>query len=91
MYRPLGIEPDSEDEEDLEAGTQLLPTHAGPDQRSPTKSSAKGSRLADVWDEGEELFDIGGDSEDESERVPSTATTPAPHLPSPKIVVTGSA
>ncbi|KAF7793911.1 hypothetical protein EIP86_005033 [Pleurotus ostreatoroseus] len=89
LYRPLGTDPESSDEEDdLEAGTQLLPTHADPTNRSPTKPNNKVSRLADVWDEGEELFDIGADSDDETSG--PAPRTPAPHLPGPKIVVTNS-
>ncbi|KAI0339809.1 hypothetical protein BDW22DRAFT_1360828 [Trametopsis cervina] len=67
LYRPLNPDEDilSDDEEDdLEAGTQLLPTQSRPDATS-AKAAPK-SRLADVWDEGEELFDIGGDSDDEA-------------------------
>ena len=86
LYRPLNAEDAlSSDEEDgdLEAGMQLLPSrpHARDVVLSP-KAPTK-SRLADVWDEGEELFDIGGDSGDEGDpgtpRPPPTST-PIPHL-----------
>ena len=92
LYRPiLGTDVESEDEEDLEAATQLLPTHASSNMVT-SKSTSKPSRLADVWDEGEDLFDIGADSDDEAE--PGTArgaaSVPASHLPGPKIVVTSS-
>ena len=92
LYRPIvGVDVESEDEDDLEAATQLLPTHASSNMTA-SKSATKASRLGDVWDEGEDLFDIGGDSDDEAE--PGTARgaapTPAAHLPSPKIVVTSS-
>jgi len=71
LYRPLNMDAmsDEEDEDDLEArGTQLLPTDTqGRSQNKasqPSKSSGGPIRLADVWDEREELFDIG-DSDDE--------------------------
>ncbi|KAI0690526.1 hypothetical protein BC835DRAFT_1364162 [Cytidiella melzeri] len=70
LYQPLNPEDgmSSDEEEDLEAGLQLLPTR--PDTSHATSAHIKTmptSRLADVWDEGEELFDLGGDSEDEAE------------------------
>ncbi len=90
----MGTDPDSSDEEDdLEAETQLLPTYLNPvAPHNPSKPLPKPSRLADVWDEGEELFDIGGYSDDEGERTPMTrGPAPIDHLPGPKIVVTESA
>ena len=81
----------SDDEDtygDLESGraTQLLPTQSRAASEVSSKPVAK-SRLADVWDEGEELFDIGDDSGDEHEDDrtprPPPAPAPIPHLPSP--------
>ena len=66
-----------EEADDLEAGTHLMATrvdtsHGNPASTKPISSS----RLADVWDEGEELFDIGGDSDDEGERSARQGTPP---------------
>lgn len=92
LYRPLDDTAPSDDEDDVE-GTQLLPTHYLPStSRSPKDSRAKKTdvgriHLGDVWDEREELFDIGDDSEPEDDSVshtPRTASVP----PAPKIVVT---
>ena len=69
----------SEDEEDLEAGTQLLPTRVEAIPREIPKGPAKVHRLRDVWDEGEELFDIGEESDEEGES--SRAREPHPNLP----------
>lgn len=88
LYRPLNTDYlSSDDEDDFEAGVQLLPTHTTP--RAPnhnSKSAPKASRLADVWDEREELFDIGEESEGEE----MSRSGPAPSGPGPKIVVTSS-
>ncbi|KAJ7905567.1 hypothetical protein B0H14DRAFT_2660746 [Mycena olivaceomarginata] len=90
LYQPLdaGSMSDLEDEDD---GVQLLPTHA-----AAPKGGQKGvTRLTDVWDEREELFDIGGDSEDEDPLTPRLVRAPAPQHPAPnepsvpKIFVTG--
>ncbi|TCD70317.1 hypothetical protein EIP91_003946 [Steccherinum ochraceum] len=81
LYRPLNTSVDSlsDEEDDLEAGTQLLPLASEPMQQGPSsKPATKSSRLEDVWDEREELFDIGEESEEE-EGVPYTPHTP--HTP----------
>ncbi|EKM54561.1 uncharacterized protein PHACADRAFT_258496 [Phanerochaete carnosa HHB-10118-sp] len=81
LYRPLNAEDDLSDEEDLEAGTQLLPTPVDPvATRDAAKGPAKTSRLQDVWDEGEELFDIGAESEEEGETSYSRESPPIAHL-----------
>lgn len=87
LYRPLNAEDDllSDDEDDLELGTQLLPARAEGSNAivSPTKTVTT-SRLADVWDEGEELFDIGGDSGEEAALNTTgfpPVSTPIAHLP----------
>lgn len=82
LYRPLNVEDDFSDEEDLEAGAQLLPTHVeSAATRDVSKPPTKGSRLADVWDEGEELFDIGAESEEEGEASHPRESPPIAHLP----------
>lgn len=76
---------EDEDEDPLDA-TQLLPMHNGPSAAS-SKGGVKGSRLADVWDEREELFSIGPDIDDEDGR----HTIPPSHSADvPKIYVTPS-
>jgi len=69
LYRPLNADAmsDEEEEYDLEAGgSQLTPTDTQGRQSKAqaSKSPAGPIRLEDVWDEREELFDIG-DSDDE--------------------------
>jgi VanZ family protein len=90
LYQPLdsGSMSDLEDEDD---GMPLLPTHSG---AAAPKGGQKGvTRLTDVWDEREELFGIGGDSDDEDAATPRVAPRqPAPqHHPDgnavPKIFV----
>jgi len=95
LYQPLdtGSMSDLEDEDDS-LGTQLLPTHhsAG----AAAKAGQKSTRLANVWDEREELFGIGGDSDDEEAATPGGRVAglppPQPATPSgqpvPKIFVT---
>ncbi|CAL1706485.1 unnamed protein product [Somion occarium] len=91
LYRPLDTDYlSSEDEDDLESGVQLLPTHH--DNRAATngpKSPAKSSRLADVWDTREDLFDIGEESDEEDSLRPGPAAS-GPPMPNPKILVTSS-
>ena len=69
LYRPLNTSGDllsDEEEDDLEAGTQLLPVSTDSNQRaSVPKPATKSSRIEDVWDEREELFDIGDESDEE--------------------------
>ena len=96
LYRPLNTSLSDLDDFDDETGTQLLPTHA--DRTPPSKGNQyKPSRLTDVWDEREEVFDIGGVSDDEDDRIPGPAgsndDTPRYHAnggPIPKISVNGS-
>lgn len=99
LYRPLDTEAitDEEDDDD-EYGTQLLPTHNNDPSRitAPKVSTKQPSRLADVWDEREELFDIGGDSDDE-DAFGQPSRPPHPHEhgsvtppEGPKIIITSS-
>ncbi|KAI0645916.1 hypothetical protein C8Q79DRAFT_966999 [Trametes meyenii] len=91
LYQPLDPGSMSEDEEDSDVdATQLLPLHYEPNTpRTPAKSPrpagpSKSVRIADVWDEREELFDIGEESDEDEE--PHSRGGPPP--PPPKIVVT---
>jgi len=55
-------------------GTQLLPTHTGGvPSKAKGRSRADSLALADVWDEREEIFDIG-DGEDSDTEGPSRGT-----------------
>jgi hypothetical protein len=86
LYRPLsGSVSDFEEEEgdEHEMGTQLLPTYHAHNNLPLNKKA----RLTDVWDERDDVFDIGADSDDEHDvtaRVSHPQTTqPGP----PRIVV----
>lgn len=92
LYRPLsGSVSDFEEEEDYEdesMGTQLLPTHHGHNllAAAPVPLNKK-TRLADVWDEHDEVFDIGADSDDGDNVIERPQhTQPGP----PRIVVSHS-
>jgi len=69
LYRPLSA--DYISDSDGEDSTQLLPSHYIPTTSNPGRSKSgvlhkpTHNNLSDVWDEREELFDIGGDSDDE--------------------------
>jgi len=74
LYLPLNTSlSDLEDYDDDQTGTQLLPTHTQHVSSVPKGSRHKSPRLADVWDEREEVFDIGGLSDDEDDRIPGPA------------------
>lgn len=65
LYRPINTGAVSDDDDDDEAAsTQLLPTHHN---RTALKGTSKPIRLADVWDEREEVFGIGDESDDEEQ------------------------
>lgn len=89
--------PSDDEDDDFEAGTALLPTHVDNTTTPPTKPAPKSanSRIGDVWDVREELFNIG-DSDDEEEHRPATSSyhhsqPETGSLPStPKIIVTSS-
>ncbi|KIK67155.1 hypothetical protein GYMLUDRAFT_92990 [Collybiopsis luxurians FD-317 M1] len=69
LYQPLDMEALSEDEDDETAGS-LLPTHTGHHSQQQSKGS-KSIRLTDVWDEREELFGIGEDSDEGESSAPT--------------------
>jgi len=78
LYRPLNADSLSDFEDDDDNATQLLPTH---NNRAPKEHTNKSPRLADVWDEREELFGIG-DSDDEGEAMPQVISPGVPpHRP----------
>ncbi|KAJ7063364.1 fungal-specific transcription factor domain-containing protein [Mycena amicta] len=85
LYQPLDATSLSDFDEDEEL--QLLPTHR---PQAPSKGAPKSARIGDVWDEREELFGIGGDSDDEDNRTISAGPLPSnPHRTTvPKVYVT---
>ena len=60
---PSDFEQEDEDEDDGAMGTQVLPTHYIHNNLALKKPS-----LGDVWDERDEVFDVGADSDDEHDR-----------------------
>ncbi|KAJ3906807.1 hypothetical protein F5879DRAFT_944695 [Lentinula edodes] len=98
LYRPLDTDALSDEDDDDASGTQLLPTHNHSQQRNKGSSTtSKSVRLADVWDEREELFGIGEDSDVDEEEGDSNGSAPSntritsqTHPPLPKVVVTAS-
>ncbi|KAF7980734.1 hypothetical protein HWV62_36749 [Athelia sp. TMB] len=85
LYRPLDMEADSDGEEDRE----LLPSHYVPtssEPRPPKHSKPNHNNLSDVWDEREELFGIGDESDEEDGGGNRGHAAPAP----PKITVTAA-
>ncbi|KAI0829796.1 hypothetical protein BC628DRAFT_1358804 [Trametes gibbosa] len=97
LYQPLGTSALSDDDDDEDSdidGTQLLPLHYEPRPPNTPAGSKPGRgtgvqkavRIGDVWDEREDLFDIGDESEDDDD--PRSRAGPPPPPP-PKIVVSG--
>jgi hypothetical protein len=73
LYRPISAEEDellSDSESELDGndgagrGVPLLPTHQL--TKSPANKTPGQIRLGDVWDEREELFEIGDDEDEEN-------------------------
>ena len=67
-------------------GTQLLPTH----HVHIGLPLNKKARLADVWDERDELFDIGADSDEEHD-VTGSVSLPQPIQSGPPRIVVSHA
>ena len=102
------MDPDELSESDLDedeaSGTMLLPTHHDRSTQGPGKGKAavfsrdEGRiRLEDVWDEREEIFGIGDESDGEGDQTQKAHGGPSPrgdNTPSspagPRIVVTSS-
>ena len=79
------MEADSDGEEDQ----QLLPSHYVPtssEPRPPKHSKPNHNNLSDVWDEREELFGIGDESDDDEGGGERGRAVPPP----PKITVTAA-
>ena len=66
-------------------GTQLLPTHHAHNNLGLPPN--KKARLADVWDERDEVFDIGADSDEEQDVTGSVSQTQPTQPSPPRIVV----
>jgi len=108
LYRPISLDPEEFSESDLEddeaSSTMLLPTHHGRSNQGQGKGKAAAFtftreegriRLEDVWDEREEIFGIGDESDDEDGQKahgsPATHGVNTPPPPAgPRIVVTRS-
>jgi hypothetical protein len=79
LYRPLdtGSQSDLEgDDDDSIPGTQLLPIREnhGTSRASKGSNNNKFTRLTDVWDEREELFGIGPDSDEDDDDLEAGGT-----------------
>lgn len=97
LYRPLETDyisdADNASDDEGMSGTQLLPLYSHPSVTSKSKPT-KVAHLNDVWDEREELFDIGDDSGEEdgagTPRPQHESSQDGPPLPPPKIIITSS-
>lgn len=99
LYRPLNtddtLDPEYfSDDEAGPSGTQLLPlfdpqpTSSSAKSLAPSKApTVKAIRLSDVWDEREELFGIGDDSDPEDAPSAGPPKSPRPG-PVPTITIT---
>lgn len=82
-----------ESDDEGSSGTQLLPLYTSQPTAQSKSKPTKVNRLGDVWDEREELFGVGDDSDEEED-----THTPRPQyersgdtpLPPPKIIITSS-
>ncbi|KAG5647032.1 hypothetical protein DXG03_001402 [Asterophora parasitica] len=99
LYQPIDTSLSDDDYNEDEAGTQLLPTHTDPTTPAPKGSynhhKSQPERLADVWDEREDVFDIGALSDDDDDATTGPGSghdTPRNHAnrgPIPKISING--
>ncbi|TFK54492.1 hypothetical protein OE88DRAFT_1676220 [Heliocybe sulcata] len=81
LYRPLDTDEEallSDSEED--AAGPILPTHNPVGAKSQGNGATGKIRLEDVWDEREDVFDVGEDSDDEQggSRTPVQGHAPVP-------------
>ncbi|KAF9050015.1 hypothetical protein BJ165DRAFT_1525308 [Panaeolus papilionaceus] len=83
LYRPVTDDPSDYEDDDELSSTHLLPTHADDPTQSKKANPKSLSRLTDVWDEREDVFDIGEDSEDDDVEREHRKDSPE----SPRIVV----
>lgn len=90
LYRPLDVDPYSDDEDDPFVGTALLPTHRTNLPQIPKPANTKTPRLDDVWDEQEEPFGIGDDEDEDHDSSTVLRPGPPPQTPVPKILITNS-
>lgn len=69
LYQPLNLDSayDQDDEEEELYNTQLLPMHHQNAMTQPKANKGKSVHFKDVWDEQEELFGIGSDTDEEAE------------------------
>lgn len=98
LYRPLEtdyISDDSDSEEESRGG--LLPSHYIPsgaeyttDVDRPKTTKTNHRNLSDVWDEREELFGVGDDSDDEEGAGGGSGAGERGRVATPKITVTPS-
>jgi hypothetical protein len=93
LYRPLETDYLSDSAE--EEGVLLLPSHHTPtnsnlgrSKPNPKANKLNRDNLSNIWDEREELFGIGGDSDDEDARVGASNERERPLTP--KTIVTQS-
>ncbi|PPQ98772.1 hypothetical protein CVT24_003330 [Panaeolus cyanescens] len=86
LYRPITDDPSDYEDEDELTSTQLLPTHVDDVSAFKPGNSKQQYRLTDVWDEHEDVFNIGDDSEDEGQVTPTKKDS----LDPPRIVVSQS-
>lgn len=75
---------EEEDDEEESMGTQLLPTHVHNNLGLPLNNKG---RLADVWDERDDVFDVGAESDDEHDIPTTVSQSQLSHPGHPRIVV----
>lgn len=83
---------DIDDYAEEDTGTQLLSTHFDSNDTASKGQNHKSTRLADVWDEREGLFDIGCDSDDDEDYRQTSSGLPrhsTNEMPVPKITING--
>ncbi|KAF8650417.1 hypothetical protein AX16_005223 [Volvariella volvacea WC 439] len=81
LYQPLDDnEPYSEDDEPPQFGASQLPLQAPHHALSPTRPTRPLARLNNVWDEREDLFDIGSEGDSVETPTPPLASSYRLHI-----------
>lgn len=93
LYRPLDTDYDSDNEDQQLLPSHYVPTDADDSQSRPKPKPLNHNNLSDVWDEREELFEVGDESDEEPDSADANAAAASVErgrIATPKITITAA-